>query len=160
MRDPVKWCFLKIPWTFNEFVVNEWYHILLLEQMGLRARLGVPTTSGILMADPLKLSFSTLIIKPILIFWSDTIEQASQADLGVSILEKIIFFESSWKIVLHRPVQLDQHFSKLGTPRPDRDYVAYFLYLDLFPLPTLLQNVILILFYDLELKCWTRCDEI
>ena len=79
---------------------------------------GVPATSWIFLADSQKLSFSTLIMKPISVFWSDKpprrpslaqpawsakLSRQSRPSLGVDghdpILKKFKFLRSSWKTV-------------------------------------------------------------
>ena len=100
----------------------------------MRCRLGVPTTSWILLADSQKLS---LIMKPISVFWSDKppwrpslaqpawsakLSRQGRPSLGVDghdpILKKFTFLRSSWKTVknMYPPACSDKKISKVGTP--------------------------------------------
>ena len=99
--------------------------------------LGVPATSWILLADSQKLSFSTLIMKPISVFWSDKpprrpslaqpawsakLSRQGRPSLGVDghdpIFKKITFLKSSWKTVqnMYPPACSDEKFLEVGTP--------------------------------------------
>ena len=100
--------------------------------------IGVPATSWILLADSQKLSFSTLIMKPISVFWSDKpprrpslaqpawsakLSRQGRPSLGVVghglILKEITFLKSSWKTVqnMYLPACSDEKISKMGTPK-------------------------------------------
>ena len=99
--------------------------------------LGVPATSWIFLADSQKLSFSTLIMKPISVFWSDKpprrpslaqpawsakLSRQGRPSLGVDghdpILKKFTFLRSLWKTVqnMYPPACSDKKILKVGTP--------------------------------------------
>ena len=84
---------------------------------------GVPAASWILLADSQKLSFSTLIMRPISVFWSAKLSRQGRPSLGIDghdpILKKFTFLRSlPIKTVqnMYPPACSDKKISKVGTP--------------------------------------------